>query len=85
MPRGYTTVTVNYEEVAQPVRRAGRCPVCQRKVTRSCTFTNTISPFNKNPETGLPRTRAEVQAHLTELARDWAPDFTHAACREDTP
>ena len=41
----------------------------------------TVNPFNRNPETGLPRTWAEVSERLRIQADAWQPDFTHDKCR----
>lgn len=72
---------ITFPQITCPVRKRGRCPVCHRSVQRAWTFSNTVSPFNKNPETGLPRTEAEIRDHLREQARAWVPDFTHEKCR----
>lgn len=76
---GARTVTVRYEEVKHRASKRGACPVCGKSRTRSTTFTNTISPFNKDPDTGLSRTRAQIVRVLAAKAEAWVPDFT---CQE---
>lgn len=78
--------TITYTAVSVKAVRRGRCPGCQKRVTRSQTFTNTISPFNRNPD-GTVRTYQEVQARVTELAASWEPGpevFRHQACGLDS-
>lgn len=63
-------------------KHSGKCPVCGKRVTRSRTFEMTVNPFNRNPDTGLPRTWDEVSERLHAEADAWKPDFTHSACGE---
>lgn len=74
------TRTVTYTPVKYQSQRSGKCPVCGKQVSRSRMFEQTISPFNKDPETGEPRTVRQVQVAVREQAAAWEPDFTHAAC-----
>lgn len=77
-----TSYTVRYEEVKARATRKGRCPTCGKRSVRTCTFTNTVNPFNTNPD-GLPKTYAEVVRHVEQMAADWAPtpaEFEHNAC-----
>ena len=74
-----TTRTVTYTPVTHREQKRGACPECGRKNTRSRTFEATVSPFNKNPETGQPRTYSEVAATLRAAGKQWEPDFTCAA------
>lgn len=82
----YTTTT--YEEVRVKATRRGPCPGCGKSVNRSRTFSNTVSPFNKNPG-GTIRTRAEVRERVQGLADAWSPSpagFWHERCAsEATP
>lgn len=70
----------HFEPVRARRTKRGRCPMCGRPVSRSCTFVQTVSPFNRPPG-GEPRTRAQVQAAVEAEADAWQPDFTHAGCR----
>ena len=76
------TQTIRYQEIQWPQTRRGNCPVCGKRRTRSATFTATVSPFNKDPDTGRPRTPQQVGAALRAEAEAWVPDFscqTHEA------
>lgn len=83
---GWTRVTIKYPECKATARRKGACPGCGKTTTRSRTFINTVSPFNRHPD-GRPRTAREVQQRVDALARDWAPDpetFRHTNCPRTT-
>lgn len=85
MPIGYERVTVTYEEVRAHATRREPCPVCGRRIRRSRTFVQTVSPFNLVADRSRPKTYAEVQAAVDAAAKAWAPDtevFLHGACRE---
>lgn len=74
--------TTRFQEVAVPAKRRGKCPTCDKAVTRSRTFTMTISPFNRNPD-GTIRTAAEVWAACEAKAEAWQPEpsvFEHGKC-----
>ena len=49
------------------------CAVCGKKFNRQRTFTNTISPFNKNAD-GVPKDFHEVHAAVIYLAEQWQPE-----------
>jgi len=61
--------------------RIGECPTCGKRVKRSRTFEKTVNPFNRNRDTGLPKTWDEVAADLDTEVAAWVPDFRHATCR----
>ncbi len=61
--------------------RIGKCPTCWKRVKRSRTFEKTVNPFNRNRDTGLPKTWDEVAADLDTEVAAWVPDFRHATCR----
>lgn len=72
--------TWTYEEVSSRGRKSGPCEVCGKPATRSRTFTNTVNPWNRNPD-GTVRTRAEVWAHVNELRHAWeAQPVLHERC-----
>jgi hypothetical protein len=71
--------TVMYQELEHPCTKRGKCPDCGKSRSRSNRFTMTMSPFNKDPETDLPRTARQIQAALRALAQDWVPDFSCAS------
>ena len=81
------TRTVRFEEVKATARRTGICPVCGRKVTRTETFTETISPFHPaiSPDMGPTEARASVRNSVAAAAAAWEPSayrLTHQACAE---
>jgi hypothetical protein len=62
--------TTRFEEVRRTGSKTVPCESCGKKLRRQTTFTNTISPFNKNAD-GHPRSRAEIWDHLGEQVADW--------------
>lgn len=65
-------------------RRAGVCPTCGKKVTRSRTFERTVNPFNRHPTEDRPKTWDEVRADVRIEADAWDPGpeiFEHTRCR----
>ena len=80
--------TVRFEEVKATARRTGVCPVCGRKVTRTETFTETISPLHPaiSPDMGRTEARAAVRNSVAAAAAaTWelsAYRLTHQACAE---
>ncbi len=73
-----STYTVRYEQVGH---KNLPCPGCGKKIRRQRTFTGTISPYNKDPETGLPRTRQQIHEHLHKVAGAWqAKPEMHTDC-----
>lgn len=74
--------TYRFQELTAIATRKGRCPTCDKRVTRSHTFVMTVSPFNKNPD-GTVRTWGEVREAVIQLAADWDPPavvFEHLRC-----
>jgi hypothetical protein len=74
-------VITTYEQFSRREQRDSKCPVCGRYVRRSTTFTETMSPFNRNAD-GKPKDIYEITASLEEKAKAWEPDFRHEACRD---
>jgi hypothetical protein len=68
--------TTTYTEIRHPVSKRGACPVCGKKRTRSGMLTQTMSPFNRDPESGAPRTDRQIRAALAVEAEGWVPDFS---------
>jgi hypothetical protein len=75
--------TYVFPEVKAYGTKALPCPGCGRKVRRKRMFTQTESPFNKNPD-GSVRTPQEIYDALSEERRAWesVPE-RHVACEED--
>ena len=76
-----TTRTIRFDEISTSCSSTGNCPVCGKRVRRSRTFAQTVSPFNRNPD-GTVRTRAQISAAVLAERSAWVPDFTHEACAE---
>lgn len=71
---------IKFEEVTRPVTKRVDCRVCGKKITRSTTLSQTISPFNKGAD-GQPKTREEIRAELKAQAGTWQPrNDIHADC-----
>jgi len=72
---------VTFTGPTRRVERVGKCPACNKRVVRARTFEMTVNPFNRNRDTGLPKTWDEVAADLDTAVAAWVPDFRHATCR----
>jgi len=69
-----------FEEVTRKVTKRVPCRVCGAKMTRSETLSQTINPFNKNPD-GTPKTREQIMADLKAKAERWHPwNDIHEKC-----
>jgi hypothetical protein len=71
--------TYTFQEVSAHASRNLRC-ACGRRFKRSATITNTISPFNKDPETGQPRTHEQVREVVNAKAAEWQPNKLQREC-----
>ena len=69
----WRTITTHYTAVSHTARRRVTCAICGKKFNRQQTFTNTISPFNKNAD-GVPKDFHEVHADVLLLAHKWEPE-----------
>lgn len=69
------TQHVRYQEYTRRVEASGKCR-CGKRRKRAETLTETTSPFNKDPDTGLPKTAQQVRESLAVKAEAWVPDFT---------
>lgn len=74
---------VHFDRITAQGKKSGKCPVCDKRVTRAQTFEMTVNPFNLNPD-GTVRTPREVREAVRERAVQWEPDFRHEACKEAT-
>jgi hypothetical protein len=63
--------TVRFEPIPRRAVKNLPCPGCGKKVRRQRTFTMTQNPFNKDPETGLPRTFQQIWAALGVECAEW--------------
>ena len=64
------------QKVWRRVTRTGTCPRCGRRVRRTRTFWQTVSPLNLNG-VGEPKTPHEIHEDLERESDHWVPDFTH--------
>lgn len=64
--------TYTFERVTRPVTKTVPCRDCGKKLKRSTTLEQTISPFNKNGD-GTAKTRDQIAAELREEAATWHP------------
>ena len=64
--------TYIYERVTRPVTKTVPCRGCGKKLKRSTTLGQTISPFNRG-EGGTPKTYEQIVAELREEAATWHP------------
>lgn len=72
--------TYRYDEVSYHARKVGLSAKCDKPATRQRKFTNTINPFNRNPD-GSVRTRSEVWENVKRLGHEWeAEPVRHARC-----
>lgn len=72
--------TYRFEEVTYPVKRRVPCAGgCGKKLTRQTTLSQTINPFNKNPD-GSIKTRADIWQALRAEAETWQPSARSATC-----
>jgi len=63
--------TVRFQEFTRQGQKSLPCPGCGKKVRRQRTFSMTLNPWNKDPETGLPRTRGQIWNALGVKAAEW--------------
>lgn len=76
------SVTMRYQALTAQATRRGRCPGCNKPVSRTRTFEMTVSPFNKDPD-GTVRTPGEVLNAVSAEAAAWQPEpelFRHTKC-----
>ncbi|ASU83551.1 hypothetical protein CDO52_12815 [Nocardiopsis gilva YIM 90087] len=76
--------TVRFESRTATAKRRVKCSGgCGKTLTRQRTFMQTISPFNRDPGTGLPRTAEQVQEAVNREADAWQPQATCTNCDTD--
>lgn len=79
---GVLMPTYRFQEVKHREERSFVCTVCDKKGKRSRTFTNTINPFNKDPETGLMRSYQQIVEKLRAEGAEWSPVPVHDKCQD---
>jgi hypothetical protein len=77
------TIT-RFEEVSLKGQKRAKCSKCEKKLTRSRKFLQTLSPFNKAAD-GLSKTRDQIHGELREEIAAWKEEpVVCAACSEAT-
>jgi hypothetical protein len=71
--------TYHFDAVSAPTSRTLKC-ACGKRFKRSATITNTVSPFNRDPETGQQRTYQQVWECVQAKAAEWQPDKLQREC-----
>ena len=66
---GHTTTHVTFDEVAIHGQKSGKCPCGKRRV-RKASFSQTINPFNKNPD-GTIKTQAQIYPEIKAERDEW--------------
>jgi hypothetical protein len=72
--------TYRFDEVVYAVTKKVPCRACGKTLTRSTTLSQTVNPFNKNPD-GTVKTEEQIWTELRAQAEAWSPsNDIHAAC-----
>lgn len=83
MPIGYERRVITYQVVRHTAKKSGKCADCKKPARRQVTLENTINPYNKDPETGQPRTYAQIVAKLVAEGKAWqAESIVCTACTD---
>jgi len=70
-----------FESIDRGFMKSGTCPACGKPARRSKTISHTINPFNKDPNTSLPRTREQVLVEVKAEGAAWrAEPVYHKGC-----
>jgi len=72
---------ITFVEITVSARKSGVCPVCGIGTVRARKFSQTLNPWNVNPD-GTRRTASQAREALMEKRAAWKPDFRHAKCIE---
>lgn len=51
---------VDFREIKMKKTVSGKCTVCGKPMKKTVSCSQTVNPWNKDPETGLPRTEQQV-------------------------
>jgi len=62
-------MVINFEQISRAAKVKGVCQKCAKKRTRTIRVTNTINPFNKNPD-GTVKNRFDVSASVAEQLKE---------------
>ncbi len=72
--------TYRYAPHKVSAKKTVKCEGCGKRMTRSTTFEQTENPFNRNKETGLPKTLPEIYAELKQEKQEWESDKSGYYC-----
>lgn len=72
---------VQFEKITFSIKKSLKCRTCGKRFSRSQTFWETLSPFNRNG-LGQPKSRWEIREDLKSLASAWQPDDRCTACAD---
>lgn len=74
--------TYRFKEIKHPVTKSVPCRACGKKLSRSTTLSQTVSPFNKDAD-GQPKTEQQIRVELKAEAKAWQPrNDIDAQCAE---
>lgn len=69
-----------FEEITHRVTKSVPCRACGKKLSRSTTLSQTLSPFNRVGH-GFPKTEQQIRAELKVEAEAWHPrNDIHRGC-----
>jgi len=67
--------TYKFDKVTWTGHQYGPCQGCNKTTRRQKTFLQTVSPFNKNKETGQPKTYKQIQKEVRAEAIAWGAEL----------
>lgn len=78
-----TTRTYRFVEHKLPASKSVPCAVCGKKIRRQRIFSQTLNPFNKNPD-GTVKSVTDIYRQLNIQANEWKTEpETHPGCEEN--
>ena len=75
------TYTVKYEEVKYTKMKTAPCSICGKKCTRTISASQTINPFNKNPDGTIKSPKEVGQSVSEELKKKLEQPIYHDKCK----
>ena len=77
-----------FQQIKQSKKITGVCEVCKKKKSKTITASQTVNPFNKNPD-GTPKSYSEVVKSVAEdlenEVRGALNDFICFTCFDNLP
>lgn len=73
--------TYRYDSITARGFKRGQCAVCGKGAERSREFSQTLNPFNRNPD-GSVKTALEIRREVNAAAKAWqdGEPVVHARC-----